>query len=497
MKRLCTAEIDQLPETVHRSNYDRNSVKAGILHLGIGAFHRAHQALYTEDVLNMEQGGDWAIIGASLRNGDVRDQLFPQDNLYTILERDNCSEKIRLVSVIKDVLVGPENPGRLIEAIADSAIKIVSLTVTEKGYCLDPATGELLREHPDILHDLKNPDNPKTIFGYLRAALEIRRQHKQALTIMSCDNLPDNSEMLKNALLSFAAFSNNPDNNSGMISWIKDFCSFPCTMVDRMVPATTAADRLEHKKNINMLDQGVIVCESFRQWVIEDNFVNGRPNWQKAGAIMVDNVNDYEEIKLRLLNGAHSAIAYLGFLAGYDYIYTAIQNKTIARYIKKLMDEEITPSLTVPDNVNVEDYKTTILDRFSNSAVKYKTSQVATDGSQKIPQRWLNTLQYQLKSSGKHDLLYLAIASWIKYLQGVDENGISYNHNDPCRPEFSRIMSAKNLTSHKIVFDIISIQAIFGDNLCQNKTLIDRITYWLEQLNESGALKTMERAVRE
>ncbi len=496
MKYLCSAEVDRLPETVKRPSYDRNDVKAGIIHMGIGAFHRAHQALYTEDVLNMEQGGDWAIIGASLRSPDVRDQLYPQDNLYTILERDNYSETIRLVSVIKNILVGPESPGRLIEAIADPAIKIVSLTVTEKGYCLDPATGELLREHPDILHDLKNPENPKTIFGYLLAALEIRRQHKQALTIMSCDNLPDNSKILKDALLSFAAL-NNSGNNSDMVSWIEDVCSFPCTMVDRMVPATTDEDRLEHKRNINMLDQGLIVCESFRQWVIEDNFVNGRPNWQKAGVLMVDNVNDYEKVKLRLLNGAHSAIAYLGFLAGYDYIFAALQNKTIVRYIKKLMDEEITPSLTVPDNINIEDYKATILDRFSNSAVQYKTSQVATDGSQKIPQRWLNTLRYQLKHSGKHDLLCLAIASWVRYLQAVDENGRPYNYNDPRRPEFNRIVFTKNISPRKMVFDIMSIQSIFGDNLCQNESLIDRIACWLGRLNEFGALKTMELAITE
>jgi len=490
MKRLSSAEIDLLPGIVQRPGYDRHATKAGIVHIGIGAFHRAHQAVYTEDVLNLD-GGDWAIIGASLRSPDVRDQLIPQNCLYTLLERNINGEKIRLVGALKDILVGPEDPTRLITVIAGSNIKIVSLTITEKGYYLDPATGKIQLEHQDIQHDLKNPDRPKTVYGYLLAALKIRRANGQPLTIMSCDNLVKNSKILRDALLAFTA-SGCPD----MASWITRHCRFPCSMVDRMVPATTAQDRLAHAQNIRLLDHALVTCETFRQWVIEDDFANGRPAWEKAGALMVKDVSGFEAVKLRLLNGAHSAIAYLGFLAGYDYIYQAAQNKTIARYITKLIDEEITPGLTLPEGINIEEYKKNILTRFANPTVKYTTAQVAMDGSQKLPQRWLNSLHYQLDHGGQYDLLCLAIASWIRYLQGVDEKGEAYVTHDPLRLELDKLISNKDLSLRETVAGVISLQVIFGGKLHKNNALLDRITYWLENLTKHGALKSLELSIR-
>ncbi|MBL4854320.1 MAG: mannitol dehydrogenase family protein [Robiginitomaculum sp.] len=490
MKRLSSATFGSLPQSVRRPQYDRGATKIGIVHLGIGAFHRAHQAIYTEDVLNL-QAGNWAVLGASLRRPDVRDQLHAQDNLYTVLQRDEDGEDIRLIGAVKEIVVAPQNPRRLTQAIASPAVKIVSLTVTEKGYYLGPATGHLQLEHPDIRHDLKNPDQPKTIFGYLLAALKLRRVKGLPLTLMSCDNLPKNSQVLQQALLAFAAIS-CPETKA----WIKEHCRFPCTMVDRMVPATTDEDRRDVAKKINLQDQALVVCEPFRQWVIEDNFACGRPAWEKAGALIVKDVNPYEEIKLRLLNGAHSAIAYLGFLAGFDYIYQASQNKTMVRYVKKLMDAEITPGLNVPEDIDIEDYKNSILKRFSNPNVKYTTVQVATDGSQKLPQRWLDSLYHQIGDGGQYDLLCLALAGWIRYLRGVDEKGVHYDYSDPLRAVLLKSVTVPNITLRQQVINILSVDAVFVPGLQENIPLVDKIAGWLEILDREGALKTIEIALR-
>src|SRR5690554_493451 len=289
MNRLNANTLGQLPGDVHLPKYDRATLKPGIVHLGIGAFHRAHQAFYTEAVLN-KFGGDWGIIGCSLRSANVREQLAPQDGLYTLVERSGNGEKLQVIGAVQQALVGPEDPAALVAVMADPAIKIVSLTVTEKGYCHDPATGNLNLEHPDIAHDLQHLDAPRTVIGYLVAALARRQQAGvKSFTVLSCDNLPDNGTTLGKVVQQFAH-----KVNADLARWIERNTLFPCTMIDRIVPATTPEDRDQLASQLGLRDEGAVVAEPFTQWVIEDRFVDGRPEWEAVGAELVASVTDYE-----------------------------------------------------------------------------------------------------------------------------------------------------------------------------------------------------------
>lgn len=489
MKRLNQAEISALPKDVLLPSYDRNAIKPGIVHLGIGAFHRAHQAFYTEAVLN-QFGGDWGIIGCSLRSASVRDQLAPQDGLYTLVERSGEGEKLQLIGAVKETLVGPEDPAGLVAIMANPDIKIVSLTVTEKGYCHDPATGDLNLNHPDIQHDLDNLATPKSAIGFLVGALKIRFEAGQkAFTLLSCDNLPNNGRVLEKVVTQFAE-----KVSAEFAQWIKANATFPCTMIDRIVPATTDDDRREIEARLGLRDEGMVVCEPFTQWVVEDKFADGRPAWEKVGVLMTDDVEAFEKIKLRLLNGSHSTMAYTGYLSGFQYIAEVMQQPAFVNLIKTYMAREAGETVQAPTGFDIEEYKQQLRDRFSNPALKHKTWQIAMDGSQKLPQRLLETLREQLARDGHIDIICLGVAAWIRYVSGVDELGKAIEVSDPLASKLREACDANKGNPRAMVEAVVSISQVFGNDLIGNERFVSTTTEWLARFYEKGVLASVNEA---
>jgi fructuronate reductase len=462
------------------------NLRSGIVHLGVGAFHRAHQALYTDAALDID-GGNWSIIGASLRSSEVNGQLASQDYLYTVVERENQHERFRLVGSIDHIIVAPGNPDALIDAMASIDCKIVSLTITEKGYCFDSVSRGLNVQHPDIVFDLAHPATPRSAPGLIVASLLQRyRRNLPGLSVMSCDNLPNNGQLTRQVVMDFASHI-NPD----LSRWIDTHVSFPGTMVDRIVPATTESDRQQLEKILGYRDEGMVVCEPFSQWIIEDSFSQGRPAWENVGATIVDRVHDFETMKLRLLNGSHSALAYLGFLAGYQTVDEVMSDQYFVRFITHLMDNEITPTLTAPAEIDLEDYKTQLRQRFCNSALKHQTQQIAMDGSQKLPQRLLSPLLHQLHTGGNIDAICLAVAGWIRYTMGVDEKGISFPVADPLATILRQVHQQARSVARTTVETILDLNEVFPEELRQTQRFIDKTCTYLDALLHEGSIKTV------
>ncbi len=491
MNRLNQKLLSELPKDILLPAYDRAALKPGIVHLGIGAFHRAHQAFYTEAVLN-KFGGNWGIVGSSLRSASVRDQLVPQDCLYTLVERSGEGEKLQIIGAVLDTLVGPENPAALVAQMAASNIKIVSLTITEKGYCHDPATGNLNLAHPDIIHDLEHLDRPVSAIGFLVAALKQRFEQKQkAFTLLSCDNLPNNGEVLEKVVTQFAA-----KISTEFSAWIKANATFPCTMIDRIVPATTDEDRREIEARLGARDEGMVVCEPFTQWVVEDKFADGRPEWEKVGVLLVEDVRVFEKIKLRLLNGAHSTMAYTGYLSGFQYISEVMEQPAFVNLVKTYMAREAGETVFAPAGFDIEAYKHQLRDRFSNKALKHRTWQIAMDGSQKLPQRLLETLREQLAGNGHIDILCLGVAAWIRYVSGVDEKGAAIEVSDPLAKELRTACDAHQGNPAGMVKAVVGIQKVFGADLIDDAHFIQTTTQWLERFYAKGVLASVQDAFK-
>jgi fructuronate reductase len=485
MQGLSSATLAQLPQQVRKPQHDMAQLQTGIVHLGVGAFHRAHQAVYTDDVI---QSGDWrwGIVGASLRAADTRDALRPQDWLYTVAEADQSGERLRIIGSLKDVVVAPESPAALISAMCQPSVKIVSMTVTEKGYCHDPATGELNESHPDVQHDLANAATPRSAPGFIARAIELRRKGNLApFTVLCCDNLPANGHTVRKVVSRLGALQ-NPD----LGKHIKNEIAFPSTMVDRIVPATTDQDRTRIAAALGVQDDWPVMTEGFTQWVVEDHFLSGRPDW---AATFVSDVAPFETMKLRLLNGSHSCIAYLGYLAGYETVASAMQDKDLARFVRRLMDEEAAPTLKVPSGTEVEGYKTALINRFHNPALRHRTWQIAMDGSQKLPQRLLGTARDRLKSGASIDCVALGVAAWMRYVTGVDEKGQPIDVRDPLRDELRRRADSAGLVASQLAPALLGIEKIFGTDLAANHKFVGAVTSALDHLITHGASNTLKK----
>jgi fructuronate reductase len=491
-KRLSQAMLGDLPDRVARPLYDRSRLQTGIVHLGVGAFHRAHQAVYTEQVL---RAGDlrWGILGVSLRSPATRDALRDQDGLYSVCTRDGSGESLQVIGALCKILVGPENPAALVSAMAQPSVKIISLTTTEKGYCHDPATGRLRDDDPDICHDVSHPDNPRTALGLILAALEKRRaEHIPAFTVISCDNLPSNGRTLKRVLMEFAHL-----RDQELARFVGDTLTCPCTMVDRIVPATTEEDRTSIANQLQLQDAWPVVTEPFTQWVIEDNFNQERPNWEDHGAELTADVAPYELMKLRLLNGAHSCIAYLGYLCGYETVAQSMGDPSMRQFVVRLMDEEVTPVLVPPARADVSRYKQDLIERFSNPALHHRTWQIAMDGSQKLPQRWLGTVRARLAENRSVFLLALGIAAWMRYVSGVDESGKPINVRDPLAAELRRLADQAGLVANRLAPALLSVEAIFGTDLPSDPRFTGPVTLALDRLISWGAKRTLRHVLNE
>jgi fructuronate reductase len=387
---------------VQAPGYDRSAQAAGIVHIGIGAFHRAHQAVYTDDAMNAGDR-DWGIIGVSLRSGDVAAQLNPQDGLYTVSTRSVAGTDLRLIGAVQRVLVAAENPQAVIDAIAAPTTHIVSFTVTEKGYLRGPG-GAL---------DLAAAQEPSSLYRFVGAGLAARHADGlPGLTLLSCDNLAGNGAVLQALMRQYLAAA-HPEVGD----WFDTECRCPATMIDRIVPATTEADRAAVEAQLGARDEGAVVTEAFSQWVIEDDFAGPRPRWETVGAQLVADVAPYETAKLRMLNGAHSALAYIGLGRGHDYVHQAIADPAIQPVIERLMRHEAAPTIDAAPGQDLPAYASALLDRFANPALDHRLIQIAMDGSQKIPQRWLETLAWHQQRGARCPSLEAAVAAWIAFLR--------------------------------------------------------------------------------
>lgn len=407
MDRLSPDTLGRIAAVVETPRYNRTAVQAGILHLGVGAFHRAHQAVFTEIAMN-NSGGDWGIVGVSMRSDTVARQLHPQGGLYSVLSEDGGSRRLQVVGAIQQTIVAPQEPEALDRAIADPAIRVITLTITEKGYCLGGNGWRLGRNLPAVQQDIANPAHATTAIGLLARGLEKRLHNGAApLSIISCDNVSENSARLRRVLVEYLQ-ATYPD----VLPWLDEAVSFPCSMVDRIVPAMTGEGRNRQADLLGLRDEAAVTTEPFSQWIIEDCFAAPVPDWRSAGVRYVADIKPFEAIKLRLLNATHSAIAYTGLLTGTATVAEVVSDPRLRAYVTRLMSGELMPALQVPVGFNLADYGDQLLQRFANPCLLHRCSQIAMDGTEKIPLRWLQTLRMQPGDS----LLLRALGAWCYYI---------------------------------------------------------------------------------
>lgn len=470
-----------LPDGVQTPRYDRQQLKTRMVHFGFGAFHRAHQALLTDRVLNA-QGGDWGICEISLFSGDtLMRQLREQDHLYTVLEKGADGNQAIVVGAVNECLNAKlDSLAAIIEKFCEPQVAIVSLTITEKGYCIDPATGALDLTNPRIIHDLQSPDEPHSAPGILVEALSRRQARGLApFTVLSCDNIPDNGHVVKNAVLGMAE-----KRSPALADWIREHVSFPATMVDRIVPAATEDSLAEITRELGVTDPCAISCEPFIQWVVEDRFVAGRPAWEAAGVQMVSDVRPWEEMKLRMLNGSHSFLAYLGYLSGFQHINECMQDSAFREAAYRLMMDEQAPTLTITD-VDLTGYAQSLIERFANPALKHKTWQIAMDGSQKLPQRMLAGIRLHLARESAWPLLALGVAGWMRYVSGVDDAGVTIDVRDPLNDKIRAIVATHH--EDQRVSALLSLSEIFGNDLPHNPVFVQAIEAVWQRIAQHGA----------
>ncbi|WP_217473634.1 mannitol dehydrogenase family protein [Stutzerimonas stutzeri] len=486
--KLNEQNLPQLPAHIARPSYSPGSVTAGIAHIGVGGFHRAHQAAYTDALMNTGEGLDWGIWGIGTRADEVsmRDALASQDYLYTLVELDDRPDtEVRVIGSIRDMLLVTQDGSEAVVArLADPAIRIVSLTITEGGYCMDDSTGEFNAALPQIQHDLANPRAPISVFGLICAALARRRgEGTGPFTVMSCDNLPHNGDVTRKATL---AFAKRVDAELG--GWIEQNVSFPNAMVDRITPMTSAAHRKDLKQQHGIDDAWPVVCEPFVQWVLEDRFVAGRPAWDKVGVQFTDDVAPYEEMKIKLLNGSHLALTYLGFLRGYRFVHETMADPLFVEYIRRYMDEDVTPQLAPVPGIDLTAYKQTLIERFSNCAIADQLERVCSDGSSKFPKFTVPTINRLIADNAELDRAALVVAAWALYLKGVDENGTSYSIPDP-RAAFCQSLVEDD---EGLAERLLGREEIFGTQIGRSPAFRDAFERNLLRLRTLGVSGTLD-----
>lgn len=449
--RLAEATLSSLPGHVARPAYRRADTRIGVVHLGIGAFHRAHQALYLDDVLAHDPG--WAISGVSLRHPDVRDALAPQDGLYT-LELLQEPPAWRVVGAVREVLCAPQQRAAVLARLADPDVRLVTLTVTEKGYCLE---GEGLDSaHPDIVHDLATPRAPRSAIGYVVEGLRLRRAAGLgAYSVLSCDNLPDNGGKLRRACVAYARHL-----DPALAEWIDAQATFPRSMVDSITPASDEALHARVAAALGCTDAWPVQREPYAQWVVEDAFCAGRPDWERVGVTMSGDIAGYDRAKLRLLNAPHSALAYLGLLLGLETVAEAMRHAALGPFVERLLRDHVAPNLALPRGLDADAYISAILARFANPAVRHRLAQIAQDGSQKIPVRLLGTIADALGNGRAIDALCLPVAAWLQFVRREATTGAALA--DPLAGQLSEAGRAASGDATQDVARFLRIDAVFG-----------------------------------
>ncbi|MFH8135039.1 mannitol dehydrogenase family protein [Pantoea osteomyelitidis] len=481
-------ELDRLPADIPRPAWDRSRLKTRMVHIGFGAFHRAHQALCSDKLA--EQGSDWGYCEVNLNSGALIQALRDQQLLYTVTEMAGDSLSTRVIGVITAALHGKgDGIEAVIEAMSQPDIAIVSMTVTEKGYCHSPASGNLNADHPDIQHDLQQPDAPRSLPGVILAAIRRRRDRGFApFSVMSCDNMPENGHVTRNVITQLAQLQ-----DSDLASYIQEHLSFPSSMVDRIVPAMTDEAFAALSARLGCEDPVAVEAEPFFQWVIEDNFVSGRPAWEKAGAELVNDVLPFEEMKLRMLNGSHSFLAYIGYLAGYQHISDCMADPHLKQAARALMLQEQAPTLRTT-GVDLTAYADSLITRYENLAIKHRTYQIATDGTQKLPQRLLDGVRWHLAHDSRCDLLLLGVAAWMRYVSGVDEQGKVIEIKDPLKAELAQCV-AQSEDGEARVRALLALKTVFAEDLAQNDAFVTRLCQLYNQLCQQGARATVQQVI--
>ncbi len=477
---LNQGNLNLLSSKVATPSYDRNKVTTSIVHIGIGNFHRSHEAYYTNELMERTGVLDAGICGVGLLDHDrkIVNILNKQDGLYTLMIKQlDGSLSPKVIGSIVECMLAPDNPMAVIEKIASPEIKIVSLTITEGGYNLNDANGNFDFNNRKIQEDLKNPLSPQTVFGYLTQALKLRKSRGlSGCTIQSCDNIQGNGDVAKKALLSFVEKA-EPE----LLSWVDENVSFPNAMVDRITPVTVDADIAKLEEKFHVKDQWPVVCEPFIQWVIEDDFVAGRPAWEKVGAQFVENVVPYENMKLRLLNAGHSVLGMLGALHGYETIDQAARDEDFCFFLRAFMDQEASPTLGDLGGIDLEKYKNSLIERFQNVYIKDLISRICLESSAKIPIFLLSTVRGQLKGQAQITRAAFVVAAWCKYIEGVDEKGNSYPIVDAMSNELVRAAAE----SHESPISFLEIESIFG-SLVHNQLFTDAFLAALKMLRNKN-----------
>ena len=483
--RLSRRTLAQLPATIGRPAFDPASVRPGIVHLGLGGFHRAHMARYTHELMNERRDSlQWGIVGVGLMPGDerMRESLAPQDALYTLVERQEADERVTVIGSLADVRYAGESSAGVLDVIDNPNIRIVSLTVTESGYCLNSATKQLDPAHPVVVHDLAHPEQPRGAIGVIVEAYRRRRLlGLPAFTGLTCDNIQHNGVVLSRAVLAFARL-----RDPYLADWIEKNARFPNSMVDRITPVTTADDVSYLATQFALEDRWPVFSEKFSQWVIEDDFVGGRPAWEDVGAQFVPDVAPYEFMKLRLLNASHLAIAGLGRLAGYQYIDETLRDPSLRAYMSALMERETGPTLLPVPGIDLSGYRCQLLERFSNSRIKDTVERVNNDAPVNL---LIDPIRDRLGGSATVELLALGLAAWMRRVRGEDESG---GHIAVAHP-LASLLRARAIEGGSDPKPLLAISSLFGE-LADDQAFVNVVQRWLSLLYGVGAKATLLQA---
>jgi fructuronate reductase len=466
-------------------------VGAGILHLGLGAFFRAHQAVYTEEAI-AAAGGDWGIIGVAPRSAQVIADLEAQDRLFSVTTMSGATAGTRVVGALAGVRHAAADPAAVVALLAEPTVRVVTLTVTEKGYRLDPSTGRLTVDD-DLRADLTTARAPVTIPGLLLRGLLARfRAGAAPVAVLSCDNLPANGRRMQSLVEQACALV--PGDTTAFGEWLGASVTFPGSMVDRIVPASTPETLELAATALGARDLAGVHGEPYRQWVIEDRFPGGRPAWESAGVVLTDDAGPWERLKLRALNGVHSAIAYLGALAGRETIAEALRIPGMRAAMTRFIAEDVAGSFTPPPGVSVVGYGESVLNRFTDPAIAHRTRQIAMDGSQKLPQRVLHTIQDRRAAGASPRWAALAVAAWIRYAQGVADDGRTLTLDDPLAARIHELLAAAGSTPEAVVDALFSLDTVFPAELAADGTVRALVVEWLSALDKHGVEATLAGA---
>ncbi|QWZ07531.1 mannitol dehydrogenase family protein [Nocardioides panacis] len=486
MQQLTAQTVAELGEQVAVPTYDRSQVTTGIVHFGVGGFHRAHQAMYVDALMNTGQALDWGITGVGLLPGDQRmhDVLHAQDCLYTLVVKDpDGTMHPRVIGSVVDYLFAPDDPEAVLRVMSDPATRIVSLTITEGGYLVNQATGEFDADDPSIQHDLAAGAVPSTAFGFVTEALARRRAAGvEPFTVMSCDNIQGNGEVAHKMIGAFARLK-----DAELAGWLEEHVSFPNSMVDRITPVTTDADRAHLAEEFGVQDGWPVVCEPFTQWALEERFPTGRPPFEEVGVQLVPDVTPYELMKLRLLNASHQALGYLGYLAGYRYAHEVCSDELFTGFLLGYMDDEATPTLEPVPGVDLDAYKHELIARFANPEIKDTLARLCAESSDRIPKWLVPVVRQELAAGGPVRRSALVIAAWARYAEGTDEQGEPIEVVDRRK----EAVMARAAAQHEDRLAFLRDPDLFGD-LVEDERFTAEYVAALDSLDRVGARKTVE-----